>query len=103
MSAVSRDRAVELLTEAVKSAHVDDLVEIHYELFPEQPISQEEVGRNRLAVVDHILDHTHNGLEPEEIVDLWNVVFPDHWGVSFDEEEGLLHYNQGQRAFTQTD
>jgi hypothetical protein len=103
MPAVTRDRAVELLTEAVKSAHADDLVEIHYELFPEQPISQEEAGRSRPGVVDQILDHIHNGLEPEEIVDLWNVVFPDHWGVSFDEEDGLLHYNQEQRAFTQTD
>jgi hypothetical protein len=103
MPAVSRDRAVELLTDAVKSAQADDLVEIHYELFPEQPISGEEAGRNRPAVVNQILDHIRNGLEAEEIVDLWNVVFPEHWGVSFDEEEGRLRYNEEQRAFTPID
>jgi hypothetical protein len=34
MAGVSRDRAVELLTDAIKNAHAGDLVEIHYELFP---------------------------------------------------------------------
>jgi hypothetical protein len=103
MPAVSRERAVELLTEAVKRAPADDLVEISYELFPETPVSEDEAAKNRSALVDQIVGHMSNGLEAEEIVDLWNVIFPEHWGVSFDEDEGLIRYHEGQGAVTQAD
>ena len=41
-----------------------------------------------------------NGLEAEEIPDLWNVIFPYHRSVWFDEEEGLLHYDKDGTSFT---
>src|SRR5713101_7530094 len=103
MPAVSRERAVELLTEAVRHAPADDLVEIAYELFPEAPISEDEAAKHRCALVDRIVGHMSNGLEVEAIVDLWNVMFPEHWEVSFDEDEGLIRYHEGRGAVTRTD
>jgi hypothetical protein len=103
MPAVSRDRAVELLIEAARSAHADDLVEIHNELFPRNPVSEDEAKGNRSELVDQIVSHIRNGLEIEEIVDLWNVVFPGHRRVAFDEDDDLLRYNEEQGAVTQSD
>ena len=75
MATITKRQAVDRLTEAIRKARPDDLVEIHNELFPEKPTTD----------ID-------NGLEVEEILDLWHVIFPKHRTVWFEEEEGLLHY-----------
>ena len=38
--------------------------------------------------------HIRSGLEAEEIVDLWNVVFPGDRNVWYNEEDDEIHYNE---------
>src|SRR5947208_14066414 len=86
MPTITRRQAVDRLTQAVKEAHPDDLVEIHNELFPEKPITEDEARKDASALVKKIVAHIDRGLEVEEILDLWHVIFPKHRGVWFDED-----------------
>ena len=94
METIPKQQAVNLLSQAVQEAHPDDLVEIYNELFPEDPTSEDEVNENPSALVQKIVAHIDSGLEVEEVLDLWNVMFPKHRKVWFDEEEGLIHYDE---------
>jgi hypothetical protein len=103
MQAVPTAQAIERLMQAVEDAHPDDLVEIYNELFPGDPIGEDEARRDRTALVRRIVDHIRNGLQPEEIVDLWNVIFPEHSGVWFDDEENRIVYNEERGTVRQAD
>jgi hypothetical protein len=103
MPTITKQQADKRLAEAVGEAHADDLAEIYNELFPEQPVGEKEANTNRAAVVGKIVKHIDNGLEVEEILDLWNVIFPMHRSVWFDEEEGLIHYDEAIEPASQPD
>jgi hypothetical protein len=103
MATITKARAVELLTEAIEKAHPDDRVEIYNELFPEAPTTQDAMNANAHAIDARIGDHIRKGLEIEEVLDLWNVVFPDHHGGWFDEESGLFHYREGRQPVAQAE
>ena len=92
MATITRQEAVTRLTRAVEEAEGADLVEFHNELFPADPLSEDDADLD--AVLAKVVRHIKNGLEIEEIIDLWNVVFPGHRNVWFDEEEGLIHYDE---------
>jgi hypothetical protein len=94
MATITKQQAVDRLTQAVKEARPDDLVEIHNELFPEEPATEDAATLDPSALVEKIVSHIDNGLEVEEILDLWHVIFPKYRGVSFDEDECLLHYSE---------
>jgi hypothetical protein len=103
MATITKRQAVDRLTEAVKEAPPDDLVEIHNELFPEKPTTEDEAKEGPFALVEKIVAHIDNGLEVEEILDLWHVIFPKHRRVWFDEDEGLLHYAENIEQVSQTE
>jgi len=103
MATITRQQAVDGLTRAVGEAHPDDLVEIHNELFPEQPTNEGVANQDPTALVEKIVAHIDRGLEVEEILDLWNVVFPKHRGVWFDEDEGVIHYDETIEPVGQAD
>lgn len=94
MATITKLKAVARLTSAVRVAHADDLVEIYNELFPEQPTTEEEAERDSPGMMHKILMHIDRGLEVQEILDLWNVVFPLHRGVCYDDDDGLIHYDE---------
>src|SRR5690242_17667005 len=94
MGTIKADRAVALLTEAVQKAPCDDLAELSNELFPEEPTTEDEVIKSTYALIARVVDHLQRGLEIEELVDLWHVVFPEHRGLWFDEDAGLFHYQE---------
>ncbi len=87
MPALSRAGAVEKLAEGVEKVKSTDLAEIYAELFPEEPSTE-------VPVASDIAKHIRNGLEAEEIVDLWNVVFPRDHNVWYDEEAKEIRYNE---------
>ena len=91
------------LTQAVEEAHPDDLVEIHNELFPEEPTTEAVANEDRSALVEKIIAHIDSGLEVEEILDLWNVIFPKHRRVWFDEDDGMIHYDEKIEPVGQAD
>src|SRR5437667_1640286 len=103
MATITKRQAVDRLAEAVKKANPDDLVEIHNELFPEKPTTEDKVKEDSSALVKKILAHIDNGLEVEEILDPWHAIFPKHRRVWFDEDEGLLHYAENIEQVSQTE
>jgi hypothetical protein len=94
MASITKLQAVDRLTKSVSVAHPDDLVEIHNELFPEDPTTEDAAKKNPSALVDKIGAHIASGLERQEIIDLWKVIFPRHRGVSFDEDDDMMHYDE---------
>ncbi|MFI5454063.1 MAG: hypothetical protein ACHRXM_01290 [Isosphaerales bacterium] len=94
MPALSEAEATERLAKAVEKASADELVEIYDELFPRGPSPPS-------PVVGEIVSHIRHGLAPEEIVDLWNVVFPKDRNVWYDEEEKVILYNEEQLRYAE--
>jgi hypothetical protein len=103
MATTTKQHAVDLLTEAIKTAYPDDLVEIHNELFPERPTTEDEAKAHPSILIKKIIAHIDKGLEVQEILDLWNVIFPRHRSVRFDEDEGLIHYDEKTQPVGQAD
>ena len=92
MPELSKDEATEKLARGVEKARPSDLPEIYSELFPEAapPVS---------PVASDIASHIRSGLEAEEIVDLWNVVFPEDHNVWYDEESRAIHFNEAMAGY----
>lgn len=87
MPALSTDEATERLARGVEKARPTVLAEIRAELFPEAPGA---AAQSASGLARHIRD----GLAAEELVDLWNVVFPEDRNVWYDEEDEKIHYNE---------
>ncbi len=87
MPAIPTHEAVERLARVVETAKPTNLREIYAELFPEKPVS------NPLVAGD-IARHIRGDLAAEEIVDLWNVVFPEDHNVRYDEETEAIRFNE---------
>jgi hypothetical protein len=96
MPVLSTDEATERLAKMVGNAKPTDLDEIYAELFPEKP----PVAAPSAA---DLAQHVRSGLEAEEIVDLWNVVFPADRNVWYDEEDGKIHYNEAAIGYAEAD
>ena len=100
MPAISRGEAVERLAKAVEKASSEDLVEIYAELYPENFLP--DVSGTRAGVLaKEIAAHIRERIEPEEIVDLWNVVFPTDRDVYYDEEDDTLRYNERRLKYAE--
>jgi hypothetical protein len=96
MVAISKMEAVERLAKEVEKASADDLREIYAELFPEKPLPTAGLHAPDLA------RHVRTSLEPEEVVDLWHVVFPADRQVNYDEEDELLRYHSGASQYAES-
>ena len=68
------------------------LPEIYAELFPEG-------SPGAPAVASEIARQIRAGLEAEEMVDLWNVVFPEDRNVWYDEETRAIHFNEEMAGY----
>lgn len=80
-------QASEQLATVVEKAQPTALAEIYAELFPDRPAA---APPSAVGLASYI----RSGIEAEEIVDLWNVVFPADRNVWYNEEDGELHYNE---------
>jgi hypothetical protein len=87
MPEIPTAEAAETLASRVEKARPGDLAEIYSELFPETPLP------TPLAASD-IAKLIQSGLEPEELVDLWNIVFPKDRNVWYNEETKTIFYNE---------
>jgi hypothetical protein len=95
--AITKKKAVAALRAEVVRARADDLVEIHNELFPEEPATEQAADEDREALRARVLDHMKR-LEIEEILGLWGVVFPRDREVWYDEEKKKINYERGEAA-----
>jgi len=80
--------ASERLAVAIQTASASTLREVAADLLAE---SRVEFG----GVADELATAVRSGVEPELLVDLWNVVFPEDHDVWFNEETNELHYESG--------
>jgi hypothetical protein len=87
MPALSKIEAVEKLANIAGQAKQSALIEIYAELFPEAPLTTSPDAKEIVRCI-------RGGLEVEEIVDLWNVIFPEDRHVWYDEESDTIHYNE---------
>ena len=93
MSMVTKDQAIERISTEIGQFECDDLVEVHNELFPDTPRSIDGGEVDCEKLIAGIMNHIQSGLESEEIVDLWNVVFPKDRNVWYDDETDAVHFN----------
>ncbi len=94
MPALSKSEATEKLAAVVEKAKRSDLAEVYAELFPDKPAVAAPSASN-------LAEHIRSCLEAEEIVDLWNVVFPADHNVWYDEENNEIHYNEEMVGYTE--
>ena len=92
MSSLATRDAVEKLTRAARGMGPEDLLEFHDELFPGEPISGLDPVDGADAVRRKVLDYLGEGLEVEEILDLWFLIVPGARDVSYDDETETIHY-----------
>lgn len=96
MPTLSTNEAAERLAKIVEKSKPADLSEIYDELFPETPPSA------KLSATD-LARHVRGGLVAEELVDLWNVVFPADWNVWYDEDDEKIHYNEEAVGYAESE
>lgn len=96
MPALSTNEAAERVAKGVENANPTALTEIYAELFPETPAA------TALSATD-LAQHVRSGLEAEELVSLWNVVFPADRNVWYDEEDEKIHYNEEALGYAEAD
>ena len=94
MPAIKKDQAISKLTAAIHDLQSDDIVDVYNELFPEYPSDATSVKRDLPGFQKRIFDHIDLGLEAEEILDLWRVLFP---------KDRRLHFNEETDEFTYED
>ncbi len=87
MPALSITIASERVAQIVEQATSPALDEIFSELFPERSVPD-------VLSASDLAHHIRNEIEVEEIVDLWNVVFPADHDVWYNEETQELHFNE---------
>ena len=87
MPSLSQKDAIETLATVAEQAKETVLAEVYAELFPDKP------GASQPSATE-LIRHIRAGLYPEEIVDLWNVLFPKDRNVWYDEEEDKIWYNE---------
>ena len=95
MPVLTRNQVIELLTTAVEDElHADDLLQVHNELFPDDPSSQEEVNEDVAPVTKKIVNYINSDLAVEDLLDLWNLIYPRHRHVWYDDQAETFHYNE---------
>ncbi len=88
MPAVSKDRALELLTHEVREKFgADELLEVYNEVFPNDPSTEEAAHGAVTPMTERLVDHVNSGLDIAEVIDFWRLIFPRHRKVWYDEEE----------------
>jgi hypothetical protein len=103
MPTIAKREATRELVQAVQSMSADDLLDFHNELFPEKPESTLDSIQGVEAVRKKATDYLGQRLEVEEILDLWNVAFPEAWNVYYDDETDMIHFSKQPESVHQAD
>ena len=92
MAAIKKNDAVSRLTATIQSLGPDYLSDVYNELFPEGPSRPTEVAASLAKYQKLIFDYIDKGLEVEEILSLWGLLFPRDRRVQFDDETDEIIY-----------
>jgi hypothetical protein len=72
-------------------------LEVYIEVFPDDPHTGQEAHEGTRPLIEQLADHINSGLEIDEVMDLWGLIFPKHRNVGYEEEE-RIHYNEEAEA-----
>ena len=86
MPSITPGEAAETLARALEKAKPSHIGDFYSELFPDKPAVSPPTAEG-------LARHVRDGIEPEELVDLWNVVYPEHRNVHYDEDTNRIHYS----------
>lgn len=92
MQTLDRSSASQRILDTVAGFGEEDLRDIYRELFPEKERAASETP-TKDALLHEIRTALVEGIEPEQIVDLWHAVFPGDRRIYFDESDSLLHFD----------
>jgi hypothetical protein len=98
MPAVTKDEAVAMLSRAVEQFGWDEVLEVYNELFPDEKHTEEETRADATPLVRRLVSYFNSGLLPEQVADLFGMIFPRHRRIRYDEEEERIHYQEAKRA-----
>jgi hypothetical protein len=93
MTGMTRDEAVERMLKGIEGLDANDLVEVYNELFPRTPVKHKDINGDGARLLGPILDYIHRGLELDEIMDLWPVVFSGVRSLYWDEVDEKFYPN----------
>jgi hypothetical protein len=68
-----------------------------------EPAKEELAKKDPTGLRSRISHQFEEGLAIEEIIDLWNVIFPKHRNVWYDEDEATVHYSDESEPFQYVD
>ena len=88
MPELTHSAAAERIALAIQMVGPNTLREIVSDLLTDTHAEPSRLADELAAVV-------RRGIEPELLVELWNVVFPEDHDVWFNEETNELHYESG--------
>jgi hypothetical protein len=93
MATIPIGEAAEKLAQGVEKVSPASLLEIHSDFFPDLTAPDS-------ALASEIAGRIRSGIEPEEMVDLWNIVLPGARHVWFNEATDEIHYNEQWLEYT---
>lgn len=96
MPTISTNEAAERLAKVVEKERPIILSEIYAELFPEKPAAE------AISAAD-LAQYVRSGLAAEELVSLWNVVFPADRNVWYNEVDEKIYYNEEAFGYAELD
>ena len=97
MPAVTREQALKQMSKQLENFDPTELVEVHNEVFPDDPATEEQARANPGLLVKRLIDHI-SSREIDEFVERWHLVFTKYRNVWYNEEEDLIYYTEGVEA-----
>lgn len=99
MPVVTKAQALKELTNEIQDQlDADELHEVYDEIFPDAARTEAGAKEDNWPLVEQLVDHVYSGLEVEEIMDLWGLIFTRHRNVWYDDEEERIHYDEEPEA-----
>jgi hypothetical protein len=84
MASITKDQAVRKIKDAIPGLAVDDLVQVYNDIFYRERATEEQAKRDARPIQQRIDDYIQHGLEMEQVLDLWSVIFPEDRNVYYD-------------------
>ena len=95
MPVITKEQALELMTNAVREElGADEVPEVYNDIFSDKRYTAENTPEDVTPLVEQIVAYFNSGLEIDEVVDLWGMIFTKHRNIWYNEEEERIHFNE---------
>jgi hypothetical protein len=93
MPTATVNEALKILTDTIPKFDADELVEIYNDVFRKDQRTVEEARKDPSPLIARLVDYIHSR-EVSSLPRLWNLIFPAHINVWYNEEDEQLYYNE---------